>query len=81
MIPVAMELDLSTKTPAEQLRVIRVFRDMNQFAVAKVLGVDNSYVSLIENGYRVPDEKLRSKIEREFGIPASSWIAQPERVA
>ena len=69
-----MELDLSTKSPGEQLRILRVFHNLKQTRAARRLGIDPSYLSLLETGDRSPSGDVAAKIEREFGIPALAWI-------
>jgi len=52
--------------------------DGTQAAFARVVGCSESHLSLILKGERGLSLGLAVRIERETGIPASSWVRQPE---
>ena len=67
-----MEINL---TPGETLKVERTRRGMNIPAVAALLGCSTKYASMIERDMcPTVGLKIAFTIEREFGIPAESWI-------
>lgn len=56
-----------------QLKLARIERGMNQFALAAILGSSQTAASKIETGKQRPSLEQVFIIEREFGIPAESW--------
>lgn len=66
-----------TLTPGETLRIARSRRGLTVHDLAELLGCSAKYVSMIERG-KVPaiGLELAFRIEREFAIPAESWLAE-----
>lgn len=56
----------------EALRLIRVYHDLKQKEVAKMLTISTSYLSEIEKGHKTPNFDLIQKYSDEFGLPISS---------
>ncbi len=54
-------------------QLAKLFDRPKQSHVAKRLGIDQSYLSLLAAGKRVPSMALAAKIRRELGIPVESW--------
>jgi len=53
---------------AEHLRIERTKRNLSAEAFAKNCGVSRSYITLIENGKRLPSAKLLSRIAEQLGL-------------
>jgi transcriptional regulator with XRE-family HTH domain len=64
----------------EALRLIRVFHDKKQSAIAKRLGISKSYLSELESGEKIPTLALIQKYSRAFDIPVSSIMFFAENV-
>lgn len=64
----------------EALRLVRVFHDMNQSALAERLGISKSYLSEIENGKKPPTLELLQKYADTFNMPLSSLLFFAENV-
>lgn len=58
----------------EALRLVRVFHDMNQTALAERLGISKSYLSELESGKKSPTLELLQKYAETFSMPLSSLI-------
>ena len=58
----------------EALRLVRVFHDMSQTALAERLGISKSYLSEIESGKKSPTLELIQKYAETFGMPLSSLL-------
>lgn len=78
---------LDSLAPHELLVIARKRRDVNQADAARRVGLGlHDYVA-IENGRLIPTLStveglpIAEAIEREFGIPASSWISTPSEAA
>lgn len=52
----------------EQLRKERRKRGLTALAVAKACGISRSYITLIENGLRLPGRRNISKIAAALGV-------------
>lgn len=70
-----MKLDLDGKSAPEKIRLIRIHRGLNQEQAAGVLDIAPATLSNFETGARTPSLEVAVRIERVFGIPASSWIS------
>lgn len=57
-----------------QLKLARIERGLNQVRLAAILGASQTATSKIENGIQQPSLEQVFIIEREFGIPAESWL-------
>jgi len=57
-----------------QLKLARIERGLNQVGLAAILGASQTATSKIENGIQQPSLEQVFIIEREFGIPAESWL-------
>lgn len=64
----------------EALRLVRVFHDMNQSALAERLGISKSYLSEIEGGKKSPTLELLEKYAETFNMPLSSLLFFAENV-
>jgi DNA-binding XRE family transcriptional regulator len=51
------------------VRVIRVWRDMNQGELAVAVGISQNYLSEIETGRRKGPAELQKKLARALGVP------------
>lgn len=58
----------------EALRLIRVFHDLSQSELSRLLGISNSYLSEIESGKKAPPIKLLESYSVVFSIPTSSLM-------
>lgn len=59
---------MSMATFGDQLRVERKKQDLTVEMVAEDCGVSRSYVTLIENGKRLPGKKVLPKIALALGL-------------
>jgi len=64
----------------EALRLVRVFHDMNQSALAERLGISKSYLSELESGKKSPTLELLEKYAETFNMPLSSLLFFAENV-
>lgn len=64
----------------EALRLVRVFHDMNQSALAERLGISKSYLSELESGKKSPTLDLLQKYAEAFNMPLSSLLFFAENV-
>lgn len=64
----------------EALRLVRVFHDMNQSALAERLGISKSYLSELEGGKKSPTLELLQKYAETFNMPLSSLLFFAENV-
>lgn len=64
----------------EALRLVRVFHDMNQTALADKLQISKSYISEIESGKKQVTLELLQKYADAFGMPLSSLLFFSEQV-
>lgn len=62
------------------LRLVRVFHDMNQSALAERLGISKSYLSELESGKKSPTLELLQKYAETFNMPLSSLLFFAENV-
>ena len=64
----------------EALRLVRVFHNLNQTALAERLGISRSYLSEIEGGKKPVTLELLKKYATTFNMPLSSLVFFAERV-
>jgi transcriptional regulator with XRE-family HTH domain len=64
----------------EALRLVRIFHDMNQTALAERLGISKSYLSEIESGKKAVTLDLLQKYADTFNMPLSSLMFFAENV-
>lgn len=64
----------------EALRLVRVFHDMSQTALAERLQISKSYLSEIESGKKQVTLELLQKYADTFGMPLSSLLFFTEQV-
>ena len=64
----------------EALRLVRVFHDMNQTALAERLHISKSYLSEIESGKKQVTLELLQKYADAFGMPLSSLFFFAEQI-
>lgn len=65
----------------EALRLVRVFHDLSQTALADRLGISKSYLSEIESGKKTVTLELLEKYAEVFNMPASSLLFFSERLS
>lgn len=58
----------------EALRLVRVFHDISQSALAERLAISKSYLSEIESGTKTPTLDLLRKYANTFNMPLSSLM-------
>ena len=58
----------------EALRLVRVFHDLSQSALAEKLSISKSYLSEIESGKKQPTLELLQKYADFFNMPLSSLL-------
>jgi transcriptional regulator with XRE-family HTH domain len=63
------------------LKLIRIFHRQTQVALAKRLGISNSYLSEIERGSKSISLELLAKYSELFKIPVSTLMIFSERLA
>ena len=63
----------------EALRLLRVYHDMTQTALADRLGVSKGHLSGIESGKKNPTLQLLQKYAEVFDLPVSSLLLLMER--
>ena len=66
---------------SEALRLIRVFHDLKQGALAERLGLSKSYVSEIEAGHKTPSLEVIEKYANMFDMPVSSILFFAEQLS
>lgn len=54
---------------------------VSQATLARRVGVDPTYISLIRNGRRVPSLKIADKIATEANVPIESLLTSPRALA
>jgi len=64
----------------EALRLVRVFHDLNQSALADRLDISKSYLSELEAGKKQPTLELLQKYADAFNMPLSSLLFFAENV-
>jgi transcriptional regulator with XRE-family HTH domain len=60
-------------SPAERIRLYRKDGRLTQPALAEMLGVSKSHLSMIETGRRLPGREVASALEEIAGIPVADW--------
>ena len=63
----------------DALRLIRVFHNLKQGALAERLGISQSHLSEIESGRKQPTLEVLRQYAEVFGMPVSSIIFFAER--
>lgn len=66
----------SSKKLGENLRKLRLEKDMSQGDLANALNVDRAYISNIENGRMNPTLSTLEKLARALGISSSELLKQ-----
>jgi transcriptional regulator with XRE-family HTH domain len=64
----------------EALRLVRVFHDLNQTALAERLQISRSYLSELESGKKPVTLELLERYAATFNMPLSSLVSFAERV-
>lgn len=65
-------------TGAKALKDWMIRRGFLHREAANHFGFHETYISQLVNGSRTPSLKNAVKIERETGIPVSTWLSRPE---
>lgn len=68
------EIMISTKEVGKRIKKIREASGLNQIQVAKFIGVDQSYISKIENGERQLRLDLLEKLANLFGYSMTNLM-------
>jgi len=58
----------------KQLKKARHVKDITQDEAAKLLGINRSYLSLVENEKVIPSEKLQRRIDHYFGSTVNKFL-------
>lgn len=58
------------------IKFLRISKDISQLELAKMIGVTPNYLSLIENGKRIPHSKLLNKISDSLGFSTDIFTYQ-----
>lgn len=66
---------------AENLRIIRLLRDLSQEELADLVGMDRSYVGGIERGERNISLDNLERIARALDLPITELLNEPDRQA
>lgn len=74
-----MSLQDTVRTFADRMYAYRVEKKMTQEELADLLELDNSYVSLLERGARVPSLLALGKIAEVFGVKPTDLLVEPEK--
>ncbi len=74
-----MTLQDTVRTFANRMYAYRVEKKMTQEELADLLELDNSYVSLLERGARVPSLIALDKIAEVFGVLPQDLLVEPEK--
>ncbi len=56
-------------------QLAKLFAQPTQREIAKRIGVNDSYLSLLASGKRTPSMAVAAKMQRELGIPVEAWVA------
>jgi len=67
------------RTFANRMYSYRVEMKMTQEELADLLGLDNSYVSLLERGARVPSLIALDRIAKVFGVRPYDLLIEPPK--
>ena len=62
------------KKLGENLKKLRVKKDISQIELARILGVDRSFVSNVENGKNNPTLSTLRKIASALGVSTSKLL-------
>jgi len=69
---------MSNQDMGHWIMVRRAMLRMSQARLAKAIGVDQSYISLIERGERPLSDKLRQKISTALGCTPEALTRWPQ---
>jgi transcriptional regulator with XRE-family HTH domain len=62
------------KKLGENLKKLRIKKDISQIELARILGVDRSFVSNVENGKNNPTLSTLRKIASALGVSTSELL-------
>lgn len=62
----------------ENLKKLRISKDMTQLEVAELIGVSKSAISMYENSQREPSFEILESIADHFNVPLSSLISEED---
>jgi transcriptional regulator with XRE-family HTH domain len=68
----------SSQALGRAVAVVRAGRGLGQKQVASTVGVDNCYISLIENGFRSPSIRVLRKLESILEVPSGRLMELAE---
>ena len=63
-----------SKKLGENLKKIRISKDIKQVEIAKILGVDRSFVSNIENGNTNPTLSTITNLAKALGVSTNELL-------
>lgn len=69
-----MEQDKPYEEIGILIRNLRISKGMSQYDLAKAIGVNNSYLSRIENGERRPSTKIMKKLSEVLDFPYDELV-------
>lgn len=62
----------------EQLRDWMRRRELNQAETAEFFGFDQTFISQLLNGHRIPSLRNAIKIEQQTGISPEAWVSSQQ---
>lgn len=62
------------KKLGENLKKLRIKKDINQIELARILGVDRSFVSNIENGKNNPTLSTITSLAKALGVSTNELL-------
>lgn len=65
---------------AHNVKLFRVHKDLTQKQLAEILQIDQSYISMVENGRRFPSVKVINKIAGVLEVPVHYMFTQCQTV-
>jgi len=61
-----------------RIKQIRILKGITQLELMKMTGIHYSQISLIENGYRKPSEKIKKLLAKALKVK-KSWLFPEEK--
>lgn len=67
---------ISKNILGKKLKIARAKKSLKQLQLAKEIGVSPNYISLIENGQKIPSLKIIGRIAEALSVSTSSLLAE-----